>query len=165
MGILCSLNLMVWGNYHFRGLKIDQMHGVIELLLLTTEWAGHIIYIITLDNKRGDALSYSSEILRGNTDTIILGILKIKDSYGYEIMKNIIERGHGLVDIKDATIYTAFKRMEKEELITSYWGDEDDGARRKYYSITPKGQELYMQKVEEWREISIVLNDLIGGDL
>jgi PadR family transcriptional regulator PadR len=110
-------------------------------------------------------LGYSSEILRGNTDTIILGILREKDSYGYEIMKNIIARGNGLVDIKDATIYTAFKRMEKEELITSYWGGEDDGARRKYYSITQKGKDLYFQKVKEWKEINIVLNNLIGGDL
>ena len=113
---------------------------------------------------RGDNLSYSSEILRGNTDTIILGILREKNSYGYEIMKNIIKRGNGLVDIKDATIYTAFKRMEKEELITSYWGDEDDGARRKYYSVTSKGRELYLQKVKEWKEINMVLNNLIGGD-
>jgi DNA-binding PadR family transcriptional regulator len=79
-------------------------------------------------------------------------------------MKNIIERGNGLVDIKDATIYTAFKRMEKEELITSYWGGGDDGARRKYYSITPKGRKLYSLKVKEWKEINIVLNNLIGGD-
>ncbi|NLJ66035.1 MAG: PadR family transcriptional regulator, partial [Clostridiales bacterium] len=32
-------------------------------------------------------MRYSSEILRGNTETIILAILSKKDSYGYEIMK------------------------------------------------------------------------------
>jgi len=108
-------------------------------------------------------LSYSSEILRGNTETIILAILNKKDSYGYEIMKTIIEGGKGLFTIKDATVYTAFKRMEKNQLISSYWGNEDGGARRKYYTITDKGQEVYAQRVAEWREIQIVLNDLIGG--
>jgi len=109
-------------------------------------------------------LSYSSEILRGHTETIILRILKDKDSYGYEIMKTIVEKGNGLIDIKDATIYTAFKRMEKEEFITAYWGGEDDGARRKYYSITEKGKDYYFDKVKEWKEINIILNNLIGGN-
>lgn len=108
-------------------------------------------------------MSYSSEILRGHTETIILAILIKKDSYGYEIMKNIIERSKGLINIKDATIYTAIKRMEKNKLITTYWGDEGEGARRRYYSITPKGKEVYAEKVKEWHEIKIILNDLIGS--
>ncbi|MDD2496219.1 MAG: PadR family transcriptional regulator [Tissierellia bacterium] len=110
-------------------------------------------------------MSYSSEILRGNTETIILAILTEKDSYGYEIMKTIIERGKGLVDIKDATIYTAFKRMEKDKLIESYWGNEESGARRKYYRITLEGRVTYIQKVNEWKEITIIMNNLIGSGL
>lgn len=109
-------------------------------------------------------MSYSSEVLRGHTETIILAILKDKDSYGYEILKTILEKGTGLIDIKDATIYTAFKRMEKEELISTYWGDECEGARRKYYSITVKGKEFYFSKVKEWKEINVVLSDLIQGN-
>jgi len=109
-------------------------------------------------------MSYSSDILRGNTATIILAILKDKDSYGYEIMKTILERGAGLIDIKDATIYTAFKRMEKEGLIATYWGDDGVGPRRKYYGITPKGRKTHEQKAAEWREVNIVLNRLIEGD-
>ena len=109
-------------------------------------------------------MGYSSEVLRGHTETIILAILKDKDSYGYEILKTILEKGKGLIDIKDATIYTAFKRMEKEELISTYWGDEDEGARRKYYSITEKGKEYYFSKVTEWKEINVILSDLIQGN-
>lgn len=108
-------------------------------------------------------MSNSSEALRGHTETIILAILKDKDSYGYEILKTILEGGNGLIDIKDATIYTAFKRMEKDELISTHWGGEEEGARRKYYSITEKGKEYYAEKVNEWQEINVVLNDLIGG--
>jgi len=108
-------------------------------------------------------LSYSSEVLRGHTETIILAILRDKDSYGYEILKTILENGNGLIDIKDATIYTAFKRMEKDELISTYWGDEFEGARRKYYSITAKGKAYYLEKVDEWKEINVILGNLIQG--
>ena len=109
-------------------------------------------------------MSYSSHFLRGHTETIILGILKDTDSYGYDILKTILEKGNGLFGIKDATIYTAFKRMEEEVLITTYWGDEGTGARRKYYSITKKGRDYYAGKVKEWKEINATLNNLIGGN-
>ena len=110
-------------------------------------------------------MSYSGEVLRGHTETVILAILRGGDSYGYEILKRILDAGDGMIDIKDATIYTAFKRMEKDGLITTYWGDEGEGgARRKYYSITEAGREYHERKSREWRELNVILNKLIGGD-
>ncbi len=110
-------------------------------------------------------MSFSSEALRGHTETIILALLKNQDSYGYEILKYINDKGNGRIDIKDATIYTAVKRMEKDGLITTYWGEgEDGGARRKYYSITERGREYWKEKVDEWRELNVILNELIGGE-
>lgn len=108
-------------------------------------------------------MAFSSDILRGHTDTIILRILIEGDSYGYEIAKRIIDRGENMIDIKDATIYTAFRRMEHNGLIATYWGDGVNGARRRYYSITPKGKEFYREKVKEWESINKILNNLILG--
>lgn len=108
-------------------------------------------------------MKYTSEMLRGNTETIILAILLKEDSYGYAILKSINERGGGIFDLKDATIYTTIKRMEKEEMITTYWGEETTGARRKYYHITEKGKKLYLEKIKEWQEVNHILNNLIMG--
>lgn len=111
-------------------------------------------------------MSKTGDILRGHTETIILRILTEGDSYGYEISKTIIEKGEGLVDVKDATIYTAFRRMEEEGLLITYWGDGVGGARRRYYTITDKGRELYNQKRTEWESIKRILDNLIlGGDV
>lgn len=104
-----------------------------------------------------------SDIIRGHTETIILGILNEKDDYGYEISKAIADRSDNSIEVKDATIYTAFRRMEETGLIESYWGDGEFGARRKYYSITEKGRKVYLQKVDEWKETARVLNNLIIG--
>ena len=105
------------------------------------------------------------DILRGHTETIILRILSEGDSYGYEISKTIIDGGEGIIDVKDATIYTAFKRMEEDGLLTTYWGDGVGGARRRYYKITPKGREFYAEKLAEWKKASRILDKLIvGGD-
>ena len=104
-----------------------------------------------------------SDILRGHTETIILKLLSEQDSYGYEISKNIIEKGEGLIDIKDATIYTAFRRMENEGYLATYWGEGVGGARRRYYSVTEKGKEYYESQKEEWKKINRILNNLIIG--
>jgi DNA-binding PadR family transcriptional regulator len=62
----------------------------------------------------------SSDILRGHVDTIILAIIKSKDSYGYEISSTIYKKSDNLLEIKEATLYSSFRRLEKEKLITSY---------------------------------------------
>lgn len=109
-------------------------------------------------------MAISSDILRGHTETIILNILSKGDSYGYEITKYMHKQSEGLVDIKDATIYMALGRMEKDELITTYWGEGIGGARRRYYSITPQGKDKYLELVKEWKVTIGVLNKLIGGN-
>ena len=92
----------------------------------------------------------NGEIIRGFTDAIILNCLKENDSYGYKISRSIKEKTNNKMDIKDATIYLAFKRMEKDNLIESYWSNNQNGARRKYYKITNNGQKYLELKREEW---------------
>ena len=104
----------------------------------------------------------NAEILRGFTDAIILNVLLENDSYGYKISRSIIEKTNNKMDIKNATIYLAFKRMEKEKLITSYWSDCNSGVRRKYYKITNEGIKYLQKKKKEWLSNRDILNTLLG---
>ena len=110
------------------------------------------------------AQHHSGDMLRGHTETIILRILMEGDSYGYEIAKKITDGGKGYVDVKDATIYTAFRRMEEDGLLATYWGDGVGGARRRYYKITEKGRRIYDEKLKEWEVVNRILNLLIRGE-
>jgi DNA-binding PadR family transcriptional regulator len=103
----------------------------------------------------------SSDLLRGHTDTIVLGILWEQDHYGFEIYNTILERTHEKYEPKDTTLYSAYKRLEKEGCISSYWGDETQGARRKYYHITEQGRELYRQNKLDWEFTQIILGELL----
>ncbi len=107
-------------------------------------------------------MSISADILRGHTDTIILTQLLRGDNYGYEINKNIERRTNGVYLLKEATLYTAFKRLEQSGLITSYWGDEGAGARRRYYSITQQGREKWEEARQEWENTRVLLDALIS---
>lgn len=99
----------------------------------------------------------SSDLIRGHIDTIILRILIEGDNYGYEIIKSIFEQSGSRFELKEPSLYTSLKRLEKQKLISAYWGDESQGGRRKYYKITPLGEEAYEEAVSAWN----VAKDLI----
>lgn len=103
----------------------------------------------------------SSDSIRGHIDTIILSILLDGDSYGYEIIKTIVEKSGGEYELKEPSLYTSLKRLEKDKLIKSYWGDESQGGRRKYYAITEVGKENYEEAVSRWRVAKVLISKLI----
>ena len=107
-------------------------------------------------------MSISSDILRGHTDAIILTQLVKGDNYGYEINKTIQQRTGGQYGFKEATLYTAFKRLEAGGFITSYWGEDGPGARRRYYSITDEGRRFWNERREEWQKTRALLDALIS---
>ena len=103
----------------------------------------------------------TSDLIRGHTETIILAQLMQHDSYGYEINKTIHEKTGGRYELKEATLYSAFRRMESAKLIRSYWGNEATGARRRYYAITKLGRETYLQSRLDWEKAKTVIDQLI----
>lgn len=106
----------------------------------------------------------SSDLLRGHTDTIVLSCLLGQDRYGFEIYTRILERTGEQYELKETTLYSSYKRLERDGYITSYWGDETQGARRRYYSITQSGRELYRQNKLDLAFTQKIINDLLKED-
>jgi PadR family transcriptional regulator PadR len=103
----------------------------------------------------------TSDLLRGNTDTMVLRLLAESDRYGYEIVKLIAERSGGEYELKEATMYSSVRRLEAEGDITWYWGDESQGGRRKYFRITDRGRATYAQNRANWEYARRVLETLL----
>ena len=103
----------------------------------------------------------SSDLLRGHTDTIILKLLMDGDKYGYEISKLIQTNSCDEYELKEATMYSSLKRLESDGSITSYWGDETQGGRRKYYRITEKGKQVYSENKSNWEYAKRILDQLL----
>lgn len=104
-----------------------------------------------------------SDIIRGYTETIVLSYLLKKDRYGYEINKIISAVTKNQFELKEATLYTTFRRLEQGEYIISYWGDENSGARRRYYSISDKGKELLEENKGDWEKAKQLIDILLEG--
>ena len=106
-------------------------------------------------------MALSADILRGYTDAIILRQLAQGDSYGYQINKNVTALSGGAFEMKEATLYTAFRRLESAGYIRSYWGDELSGARRRYYAITMDGREKLRADQSAWMETKAQIDLLL----
>ncbi|GGH18348.1 PadR family transcriptional regulator [Paenibacillus segetis] len=105
--------------------------------------------------------SISSDLIRGNIDTIILRVLCDGDNYGYEIIKAISKKSNGKYELKEPSLYTSLKRLETNKLIQSYWGDESQGGRRKYYKVTEAGMETFQRNLADWKIAKELIDELL----
>ncbi|WP_027084840.1 PadR family transcriptional regulator [Cohnella panacarvi] len=104
-----------------------------------------------------------SDAIRGHLDAIILRLIYEEDRYGYEISKEIAARTNERFQIKEATLYAVFQRLERKELIESYLGDVSHGGQRRYYKITKLGRAYLRETIEEWNEIKDIMNIFMEG--
>lgn len=109
-------------------------------------------------------MEINKEVLKGHIDTLILSLLRNKDMYGYEIAKLVREKSEEQFELKEGTLYLSLKRLEKNQWISSYWGDEQGpGGRRKYYKLTALGKEGFKEKRKEWQFVKKIIDTFIDG--
>jgi len=94
------------------------------------------------------------EIMKGSIDILLLSIICQKDTYGYEIAKELNMKSNKEYSMSEGTLYPALKRLEMKGLLEYYWMDLSNGGRRKYYKITDKGKKVLSCKVNDWQKIN-----------
>jgi DNA-binding PadR family transcriptional regulator len=107
---------------------------------------------------------FAADLLRGHTETIVLGVLSRGESYGFEIFKTIRDATGGAYEIKEATLYASYRRLLKDGRVEAYWGDETQGGRRKYYRITDAGLAVYRDNVRAWVVTRGIIDSLLDLD-
>lgn len=96
------------------------------------------------------------QLKRGLLDVCVLAAIKDRDSYGYQIIKDM----KPYVEISESTLYPILRRLEAAELLTVH-AVEHNGRLRKYYHITPSGLERIRLFADEWKEIVSIYNFII----
>ena len=106
-------------------------------------------------------MAITSDLIRGNTDMIILAQLLNKDSYGYVIMKLIQKKSCNKYKLKEPTLYSAIQRLESTGLIVFLLRKKAVGKTQKYISITRLGRLYYEQEKANWEEFKSMIDMLI----
>lgn len=109
-----------------------------------------------------DNSNVNIDLIRGHVDTIILKALYYEDKYGYEILNEIKEKSKGMYTLKQPTLYSCLKRLEKQGYIRSYKGDTSNGAQRVYYSLQPAGRAFLESDQHQWEFSRTIINSLLS---
>ena len=102
----------------------------------------------------------NNKATRGSISQIILTALSSGSKYGYEICKDIEKLTNGKLILKQPSLYSSLRRMEEQDLISSYWEDSSLGGKRHYYTLTEKGKMLYEKNKDIWNNQDELLNNL-----
>jgi len=99
------------------------------------------------------------QLKRGLLDVCVLASIKNKDSYGYQIIKEM----KPYLELSESTLYTILKRLETADMLTVR-SIEHDGRLRKYYHITQSGLERIEEFKEDWKEILSIYDFITRED-
>jgi DNA-binding PadR family transcriptional regulator len=91
-----------------------------------------------------------SQLLRGTTALLVLGVLRDEELYGYEIAQRIRERSGAAIDPGEGWLYPALHHLETEGALQATWRPSSRGPRRRYYRMTPKGQLMLDRQADDW---------------
>ena len=86
----------------------------------------------------------------------LLQLLSGGDKYGYEVLTPLRT---AFPDTQESAIYALLRGLCQEGYTQQYQGETSGGPVRKYYRITPTGQEKYAQLLAQWRR----LRDTVAG--
>jgi PadR family transcriptional regulator PadR len=98
---------------------------------------------------------YDSDLLRGNTDSLLLFLIdEHGQTYGYQLIKEIERRSRGYFHFREGTVYPALRKLENDGLILGEWKKLPNGQERRYYSITGGGKEFLAKKLAMWQSFA-----------
>jgi PadR family transcriptional regulator PadR len=92
------------------------------------------------DSAKKRARPGSGKTERYIQPSLLLG-LKIKPSYGYELIHNIQNFGFVQGQAPPGMIYRHLRELEADGLVRSEWQTEGSGPARRIYRLTEEGEE------------------------
>lgn len=105
--------------------------------------------------------SIENLILEMRRGVIVLAVLSQcgQEQYGYSLMKSLSDKG---LVIDQGTLYPLLRRLETQGLLGSSWRLEDARPRR-YYVISPEGQEILPTLIKEWESMVQMMRRMLDN--
>jgi PadR family transcriptional regulator PadR len=109
-------------------------------------------------------LDSTRELLKGNTPTLVLAVLKDGPRHGYGIARDIERRSGDTLRFKEGTLYPVLHALERDGLIAGEWQKEEGERERKVYAITPAGLAALEARARTWQEFATAIGRVLGGE-
>lgn len=102
-------------------------------------------------------------LLKGTLDVLVLKTLSWTPMHAFEIISWIEERSTGRVEVEDAALLQALRRLEERRLLAAEWGVTKNGRRARYYRLTPTGRAFLRAESERLVDHFDALVTILGA--
>ena len=92
----------------------------------------------------------SAGLVQGTLDMLILKTLQLEPMHGFGISQRIAQVSRGLFEVNPGSLFPAFRRLERDGLISAEWRTSEHNRRAKYYAMTPAGRARLRRETRDW---------------
>jgi PadR family transcriptional regulator, regulatory protein PadR len=101
------------------------------------------------------------DVLQGTLDMLILKSLSLAPMHGFGISRRIEQISRGVFRVNPGSLLVAFRRLERDGLITAEWRPTENNRRAKYYAITSRGLKQFKAETQDWERRSTAVARLL----
>jgi PadR family transcriptional regulator PadR len=101
-----------------------------------------------------------TELRRGVLGPCVLALLEVRPRFGLELVRDL-SAADGLLT-SDGTVYPLLNRLRDAGLVTSEWRDNEGVRARRYYSITPAGQQSLKAFRADWAQFAATVGGVLN---
>ncbi len=101
-----------------------------------------------------------TQMRKGILEYCILSIISRGEIYASDI---IAELKAARLLVVEGTLYPLLTRLKNNELLSYSWKESTSGPPRKYYTITPAGQEVLRKLDATWEELVFAVETAVQG--
>ena len=101
----------------------------------------------------------NSQMRKGMLEYCVLLVLKQRPAYASELIGCL---KNARLIVVEGTLYPMLTRLKNAGLLSYIWQESTSGPPRKYYTVTPKGDEVLKLLDESWNELADSITHLRG---
>jgi transcriptional regulator len=91
-------------------------------------------------------------LVQGTLDMLILKTLALEPMHGWGIAQRIEQISKGVFQVNPGSLFPAFQRLERSELVKSEWRATENNRRAKYYTLSEQGRKKLKIETQEWEK-------------
>lgn len=99
-----------------------------------------------------------TQLRKGVLEFCILQIISRGKTYASDILKKLKDAD---LIVVEGTVYPLLSRLKNDGLLDYSWEESKNGPPRKYYSLTPPGEESLSALKEAWNDLQKSISSLL----
>lgn len=102
---------------------------------------------------------WEAQLRKGTLELVILAALQGRTLYGLELLKLL--HNFKSAAISEGTLYPLLERLKRDQLVDAKWVQEGESRPRKYYTLTPAGEQKLGDLIAIWRQSAADIEHLL----